>query len=237
MRRPSPALVIAVIALAGSWGGPAVAQSLIGSKDVRNNSLTHRDIKDRALRGSDLRSNTITGRLAHNLTGRDVFGDSLDGSDIDEETLAEVPRASSAGTADALAGVRVQKVLYARLVNEETTTVVEAAGLRLQARCSDVGTLAVSAIPANSNGGVLRASSTRIQPNGTTATVAAADNDLRGSDTVNVLPAGADNVTGTLTWYAPNNETLTIDFLAQQGLGAARGYQCLFAGTAVHGTA
>ena len=245
MRRPSPALVIAIIALAGSWGGPAVAQSLIGSADVRNNSLTHRDIKNRGLIGSDVRSNSLTGRVVAGLSGRDIRADSLDGSDIDETTLTEVARAASAATAerattaataDALAGARVQKVLYARLVNDETATVLETAGLRIRARCTAGGALAVDAVPANSNGGVLHVSASRPDGNNT-ATLQAADNDLRGTDVVNVLPAGADDVVGTVAWYAPTGETLTIDYLAQDGLGAGRGYQCLFAGTAVHGTA
>jgi hypothetical protein len=248
MRRPSPAIVIAVLALAGTWGGPAVAAQLIGSREVRDGSLTARDVKDRSLLGRDMKSNTLTGRVVAGLSGRDVLDDSLDGSDIDESTLGEVPRAAGAGTADtatrattagsadALTSARVTRVLYARPVNDETATVLDEGGLRLRARCTAGGALSVEAVASNSSGGVVHVSASRPSANGAVAE-AAADNDLRAADVVDVLPAGADNVTGALAWYAPSGETITIDYLAQQGLGAARGYQCLFAGTAVHGTA
>ena len=219
-------MVIAVLALVGAWGGTAVAAGLIGSSDIR----------DRSLRGRDVRSNTLTGRVVSGLSGRDIRRDSLDGTNIDESTLAEVPRAAGAGVAESLTGARVSRVLYARMVDAETVTVLDAGGLKLQARCTGDGELAVEALPSNSNGGVLHISATRPASN-TAVTSVATDNDLRGGDVVNVLPAGADNTTGTLAWYAPSGDTITIDYLGQDGLGTGRGYQCLFAGTAVHGTA
>jgi hypothetical protein len=69
-----------------------------------------------------------------------------------------------------------------------------------------------------------------------TTTAAASDNDLRAGDALDVIPAGASNATGTLSWFSPAGDTITLDYLAQDGLGAARGYQCLFTGTAVHAT-
>jgi hypothetical protein len=63
-----------------------------------------------------------------------------------------------------------------------------------------------------------------------------ADNDFRQGDQMSLTPGGADNASGTLTWAAPAGDVVTVTYLAQEGLGAARGYQCLVAGTAVHAT-
>src|SRR4051794_29116851 len=241
MRRPSPALVIALLALAGAWGGPAVASSLIGTKDVRNGSLTTHDVKDRTLRGKDVRSNTLTGRVISGLSGRDIRPDALDGSNIDESTLGEVPRATAAGSAanatradsaaraDALTGARVVRIAYAQPVSADTTPVLDEGGLRIRARCGSGGALAVEAVASGSTGGVVH-----VTASAGSSTTTASDNDLRAADIVNVIPAGADGASGTLSWYSPSGDTITLDYLAQDGLGAARGYQCLFAGTAVH---
>lgn len=76
VRRPSPALIVAVVALVAALAGSAVA--LPGKNTVKSN-----DIKKNAVRSSDVKN------------------DSLKGKDIKESTLGKVP---SAGTADA-AGV------------------------------------------------------------------------------------------------------------------------------------
>jgi hypothetical protein len=242
MRRPSPALVIALLALAGSWGGPAVAAQLIGSKQVKDNSLTARDVKDRSLRGRDMRSNTLTGRTIKGLSSRDIVREGLDGSVIDEPSLSEVPRAATAGradaatTADAVKGARIVRIAYAQLTGGETSTVLDEGGLAIRARCAAPGTLTVDTTAGGGgSGGVVHVTATAGGANSTT-TAASSDNDLRAGDALDVIPAGASHATGTLSWYSPAGDTITLDYLAQDGLGAARGYQCLFTGTAVHAT-
>src|SRR5688500_14881317 len=54
MRRPSPALVVASVALFSSMTGGAVAAKLITGKQVKDNSLTGKDIKDRSIAAKDL---------------------------------------------------------------------------------------------------------------------------------------------------------------------------------------
>jgi hypothetical protein len=239
MRRPSPALLVALLALAGTWGGPAVAAQLIGSKEVRNNSLTAKDIKDRSLLGRDMKSNTLTGRTIKGLSSRDMVLEGIDGSVIDESSLTEVPRAAgaaradSAATADAVKGSRIVRIAYAPLAGAGTTTVLDEGGLALRASCTGAGTLAVEAAASGIGGAVAHVTATAGGANSTT-TAAASDNDLRSGDTLNVIPAGASNATGTLSFYSPGGDTITLDYLAQDGLGSGRGYQCLFSGTAVH---
>jgi len=78
MRRPSPSLVVAVIALVVALGGTAIAQSLITGRDIRNGSIT----------GKDIRNGTITGRK--------VKRDSLTGRQVRESSLGQVPSAANA---------------------------------------------------------------------------------------------------------------------------------------------
>jgi hypothetical protein len=71
---PSPAMVVAVVALVMSLGGSAYALVVTG-KQIRNNSVTAKDIRNRSLTGSDVR------------------GDRLGGGAIKESSLATVPGA------------------------------------------------------------------------------------------------------------------------------------------------
>jgi hypothetical protein len=71
---PSPAMVVAVVALIMSLGGSAYALVVTG-KQIRNNSVTTKDIRNRSLTGNDIR--------------RDALG----GGSIKESTLGLVPGA------------------------------------------------------------------------------------------------------------------------------------------------
>lgn len=73
--RPSPALIVAIIALIAALAGGAVA--LPGKNTVDKN-----DIKRNAVKGKQVKDNALTG------------------ADVDESTLGQVPSAASAATAD-----------------------------------------------------------------------------------------------------------------------------------------
>jgi hypothetical protein len=57
---PSPAMVVAVVALVMSLGGSAYALVITG-KSIRNGSVTAKDIRNRSLTGTDIRRNKIGG--------------------------------------------------------------------------------------------------------------------------------------------------------------------------------
>jgi hypothetical protein len=88
---PSPALVVALVALFVSLGGVsyAVATASIGSREVRDGSLQGRDIKNATLLGRDLKPGRLRGRNVRNgsLLGRDVKDGSLQGRDIHTGTV------------------------------------------------------------------------------------------------------------------------------------------------------
>jgi hypothetical protein len=71
---PSPAMVVACVALIMSLGGSAYALVVTG-KQIRNNTVTGKDVRNRSL------------------TGREFRRDKLGGRSIDEGTLATVPGA------------------------------------------------------------------------------------------------------------------------------------------------
>jgi hypothetical protein len=71
---PSPAMVVAVVALIMSLGGSAYALVVTG-KQIRNNSVTAKDVRQRSLTGNDIRR------------------DKLGGGPIKEASLGPVPSA------------------------------------------------------------------------------------------------------------------------------------------------
>jgi hypothetical protein len=206
MRRPSPALVIAVLALAGLWGGPAVARSLI--------------------HGSDIAADTVTGRNVKDLSGRDVVSNGIDGSDIDEASLDQVPSAIRAERATAVNGVRFSRFAYADPTGA-TKTFFTGGGLRVRGLCNN-GNLEVTAAPATA-GGLIRVAVTTPA----TGTRVESDNDFTPGELVDLLPGSLNDASGTLTFYTPGGQTLTITYLAQDELPAGTGHQCVIAGTAV----
>ena len=240
MRRPSAAFIISCLALVAALGGSAIAATLI----------TGKQIKDRSITGRDLKSNTITGRVAANLSGRDILSDSLDGTDIAENQLGTVPRArsasqadvadratsaaraDSAGTADALAGARIARVHFARPASSDAV-ILDLGGLRLRATCNASGAMTVIATTTAGGPGWIRVAGSMQQSQNSTVAVLLEDDDFRAGDEFSVLPANGDNVAGDVVYLGGDGSTVTVSFLAEQGVAAARGYACLFAGTAV----
>jgi hypothetical protein len=77
MRRflPSPAMVVAVVALIVSLSGSAYAAFVITGKNIKNGTVTGRDIRN------------------HSLTGSDMRHDGIGGGSIKESSLGPVPSA------------------------------------------------------------------------------------------------------------------------------------------------
>jgi hypothetical protein len=94
-RRPSPAMGVAFVALLAALSGTAVALpgvNIVDSGDIRNNSVRSKDVRNNNVRSKDIRNGTAT--------GRDVRDNSLTGADINESTLAQVPSAATANSAN-----------------------------------------------------------------------------------------------------------------------------------------
>jgi hypothetical protein len=141
--RPSPAIVISLLALFLSLGGVSygVATGYIDSREIKNNQVGSRDLRNNDIRTKDLRNNEIRGLDVRNSTiqGRDVALATLTGEDIRESTLAEVPSATRAGGAAAVDSLRV---IAARTVPQggAAVTLTQYGPLTVSAACpTDVG--------------------------------------------------------------------------------------------------
>lgn len=83
VRRPSPGLVVAIVALVFALGGGAYAAATITGKNIKNGSITGKDIKNRSVPGKKLKTGSVTGKQ------------------VKESSLGQVP---SAADADQLGG-------------------------------------------------------------------------------------------------------------------------------------
>ncbi|GAA5106080.1 hypothetical protein GCM10023339_02640 [Alloalcanivorax gelatiniphagus] len=59
IRRPSPSMAVSVLALLVASTGTSYAAGLIGSADIKDNSVSSVDIKDRTIQGKDVKSGAI----------------------------------------------------------------------------------------------------------------------------------------------------------------------------------
>jgi hypothetical protein len=91
-RRPSPALVIACLALFVALGGTVLAATKIDGKTIRVKSLPGNRLEVGSLPGNRLRKGTIPGNR--------IAPGSLKGDQIDVGTLGQVPNAAHADSAD-----------------------------------------------------------------------------------------------------------------------------------------
>ncbi len=80
LQRPSPALIISVVALFISMGGV--------SYGLATGSIDGREIKNSTIRGPDVRNNA--------LTGADIRNNAVTGADVRESSLGRVPIAGAA---------------------------------------------------------------------------------------------------------------------------------------------
>jgi hypothetical protein len=144
-RRPSPALVISLIALFVSLSGVSygVATGFIDSRELKNNQVRSVDLRNNDVRTRDLRNNEVRGRDIRNSTvqGGDVALNTLTGDDINESRLGKVPSAAAADTAttattaQGLPGVRVVPIKH-RSGDVTNQTVLDAGGLQLAVSCA-----------------------------------------------------------------------------------------------------
>jgi hypothetical protein len=120
-RRPSPALVISMVALFVSLSGVSygVATGFIDSREIKNNEVRSIDIRNNQVRTRDLRNNEVRGIDIRNSTvqGRDIALNTVTGEDVREDTLQKVPsalladNATLAANATSADGVKTLKII------------------------------------------------------------------------------------------------------------------------------
>ena len=112
LRRPSPALVVSLIALFVALGGTVYAATKIDGKSIKPKSLPGNRLKLKSVAGNRLKPGAIgAGQLAPN---------SIGGKQINEANLGQVPNAVHADNADS--AIEAQTALTA--VNAVNATTV-----------------------------------------------------------------------------------------------------------------
>lgn len=89
--RPSPAMIVAIVALFVAMGGTVYAASTINGKAIKKNSLPGNRVKASSLPGSKIKKKSIAGNRLKN--------DTITGAKVSEESLGKVPSAATADTA------------------------------------------------------------------------------------------------------------------------------------------
>lgn len=106
--RPTPATVIACIALFVALGGVSygVATNSIDTREITDNTVRSKDIRNNGIYGKDLRNNEVRAIDIRNNTirGRDIANDTLTDDQVDESKLQQVPSAALAGDSARLGG-------------------------------------------------------------------------------------------------------------------------------------
>jgi hypothetical protein len=95
IRRPSPAMFVALIALFVALGGTgyavtALPKNSVGEKQIRKGAVTSPKVRDNAIRSRDIADGTIV--------GRDLRSATLGPREIAESKLGTVPRSAAADT-------------------------------------------------------------------------------------------------------------------------------------------
>ena len=228
-RRPSPAMIVALVALFVSLSGVSygVATGFIDSREIKNNEVRSIDIRNNEVRTRDLRNNEVRGIDIRNSTvqGRDIALNTVTGDDVREDTLQKVPsalladsatRANSADSADSVGGVSVQRIVYSAGEGSAKRTILEMGGLTLTAECKTGPQLQLVANPSANQ------ANSHIAwgdwSNGT-----ADDIDFDPGDNATATFAGEAIRSGTVSFAGSNGSIVTIEGLAVEHANGIRG--------------
>jgi hypothetical protein len=148
IRRPSPAMAVALLALFVALGGSSYAALRIGTKQIRNNSVRSVDIKNRTIRGKDIHRRTVRGGnvARRTLSGGNLVRNRVTGTEIRESSLGTVPNASNSNALQGLgpgafvpAGKFVTTGSAKKLSDGGSTTVFRSGPFTVTATCVDGG--------------------------------------------------------------------------------------------------
>ena len=134
--RPSPALVVSIIALIIALGGTSYAafsvpKDSVGSKQLKKNAVTTKKIDGGAVTGAKIAGGAVTTKKIADraVTGAKIANGTITGQQVNASTLGTVPsavNANHAADADALGGAPSSsyqtKILWARIAPDGTLT-------------------------------------------------------------------------------------------------------------------
>lgn len=124
IRRPSPAMIVALIALFVALGGTgyavtALPKNSVGEKQLRKGAVSSQKIRYSTIQSGDIAYNTIR--------GQDVRADTLGPREIAESKLGTVPRAALADTLGGLTAAQLKVRCPAGTLQTATACIEESA--------------------------------------------------------------------------------------------------------------
>jgi hypothetical protein len=244
-RRPSPALVISLIALFVSFSGVSygVATGFIDSRELKNNQVRSVDLRNNDVRTRDLRNNEVRGRDIRNSTvrSRDVGLNALTGDDVNESRLGKVAsaatadnatRAMAAATATTVGGFTVRKFFAKVPVGGPTSEIFRGTGFVLRGGCSAANaSLTLTGIAGAPETNVAFEGSDGVAPG---TPVSDSDADLDPADNFSLI-AGNPGGTGTAVVSTTTGAVSTIVYAAQDAPAFQGENVCALRGTVTSG--
>jgi hypothetical protein len=186
-RRPSPALVISMLALFVSLSGVSygVATGFIDSREIKNNEIRSIDIRNNEVRTRDLRNNEVRGIDIRNSTvqGRDIALNTVTGEDVKEDTLQKVPSALLADGATSADAVKTLQIIPVTSLAEGAQPVVLATHgpLTLSGECGP-GAVPRLTVSTTENDSAATGTSTPVHPGPAYSANGSQDADLDTGD-------------------------------------------------------
>jgi len=171
-------MAVSIMALLVASTGTSYAAGLIGSDDVKNNSLTTMDIKDKTIKGRDIKNNVIGSNKIRNgsLKGRDFKAGQLPAGAQGPAGIAGVGRWA--------------------LVDATGAIIAQSGGFTVAAAYATLPNTAVAPAPDNSlraNGNVYINAGENLANNGVLATIALQNTaDQNGDGVTSGRAAGSD---------------------------------------------
>jgi hypothetical protein len=153
MKRPSPTLLIACLALFLSLGGVSygVATGFIDSREIKNNTIRAKDIRNGQVTSADIRDNDVRGvDVNESSLGKVPTAGSADSAGsattatnaahaTDATNAAHATNATNAANADAVGGVRERTINVRQNAGTPFTNVFSFGGLVIDVECGAVG--------------------------------------------------------------------------------------------------
>jgi hypothetical protein len=233
-RRPSPSMIVAMVALSVALAGTATAlpgRARVKKDDISRAAVRSVHIKSRAVQSKHIKSRAVTrSKIAKRaVSSNEVGQDALTGSNIVESSLSTVPtatNATNAANAATVNGRTVEKFSFLAPGGTGATTVLSLNGLTLVATCAAGPQVSVAANTSVS-GGLIHSGGI-----GTSAVNGyyTGDDSFNPGESFNILGAtGGGDLQGTLTYVRPDGGVVTATYLVEEDPPRNR---CVFGGTA-----
>jgi hypothetical protein len=243
MRKPSPALIVACVALFCSLGGVSygVATGFIDSREIKNNTIRAKDIRNGQVTSADLRNDNVSGADVNEsslgkvpcATSADSAAKATNATNATNAAKAGVAAhattASNASNADAVGGVRERGIDVRLNAGTSAREVFSYGGLRIVMDCGVLGaggdlSFYLDTSLANAEAIVTGFYSPGPGPGGDDN---AAPADFDPGETVG-LGAGTDGVAGfygryEVNYVAPSGSVVTASFAASEATNAFGG--------------